>query len=426
MKRIGFLLCTALGISLFVLKRPVGVAVLGFCVLCFLLSACENMLSRKKLFALVSCERSGLKNVDIPLKLTLTGSTGDYSGRLRLKNMLTGQTITKKLSFTISGGKTAVVDITLNSETCGKISANIMSLKAFDLTGLVWKRVKCELKGSVNIMPDAAEIDESEEAMLKEALESDIYSEENEGTDHSEPIGIREYRQGDSYKSVHWKNKKIYNLGYPRFDLYRDYLEKKEQIHSAPDHKKTVLWLPRWTTDDQFEATTFFDYKDFFVKYFTKNSDVQFICRPHPLMFRNFVSSGDMTEEEVAEFKKHFETKNNFILDSDGDYTKSLEAADVIISDYTSLIIEELLMDVPVIYTGSTKHFGKKAKANAVGLYQLDSRKDMNKVLTGLLKGVDPMKAIRHEVAKSIYPDEPMTVGQKMVEALMEDYKEIK
>lgn len=41
-------------------------------------------------------------------------------------------------------------------------------------------------------------------------------------------------------------------------------------------------------------------------------------------------------------------------------------------------------MDVPVIYTGSTKHFGKKAKANAVGLYQLDSKKDMNKVLTGL------------------------------------------
>ncbi|WP_294100617.1 DUF58 domain-containing protein [uncultured Ruminococcus sp.] len=220
MKRLGFLLCTALGISLFVLKRPVGVAVLGFCVLCFLLSACENMLSRKKLFALVSCERSGLKNVDIPLKLTLTGSTGDYSGRLRLKNMLTGQTITKKLSFTISGGKPAVVDITLNSETCGKISADIMSLKAFDLTGLVWKRVKCEVKGSVNIMPDAAEIDESEEAMLKEALESDIYSEENEGTDHSEPIGIREYRQGDSYKSVHWK------LSFRLGDIYvREYGE---------------------------------------------------------------------------------------------------------------------------------------------------------------------------------------------------------
>lgn len=29
-------------------------------------------------------------------------------------------------------------------------------------------------KGSVNIMPDAAEIDESEEAKLKEALESDF------------------------------------------------------------------------------------------------------------------------------------------------------------------------------------------------------------------------------------------------------------
>lgn len=49
-----------------------------------------------------------------------------------------------------------------------------MTLRAFDFTGLTWKKAQCEIKGSVNIMPDAAEIDESEEAKLKEALESDF------------------------------------------------------------------------------------------------------------------------------------------------------------------------------------------------------------------------------------------------------------
>ena len=69
-------------------------------------------------------------------------------------------------------------------------------------------------------MPDAAEIDESEEAKLKETLESDFFSNENEGFDHSEPIGIREYRQGDSYKSVHWK------LSFRLGDIYvREYGE---------------------------------------------------------------------------------------------------------------------------------------------------------------------------------------------------------
>ena len=220
MKRFCFCLCLLAGILLCIFKRPLGIAVTGFCAVLLVLSAGENLLFRKKISAVLSSDGTAVKNKDTRLTLTFTGNSGDYSGKLKLKNMLTGESEIKKLAFSLWGGKPAVIELTVNSTACGKLAAEMTSLKAFDLTGLVWKRVKCEVKGSVNIMPDAAEIDESEHASLKEALESDIYSEENEGTDHSEPIGIREYRQGDSYKSVHWK------LSFRLGDIYvREYGE---------------------------------------------------------------------------------------------------------------------------------------------------------------------------------------------------------
>ena len=93
--------------------------------------------------------------------------------------MLTGQCNDIKVHFIISR-EPAQVDITVKNDTCGKIKAEFLTLRAFDFTGLTWKEAQCEIKGSVNIMPDAAEIDESEEAKLKEALESDFFSNENE------------------------------------------------------------------------------------------------------------------------------------------------------------------------------------------------------------------------------------------------------
>mgnify|MGYP000007718944 CR=1 FL=1 len=78
----------------------------------------------------------------------------------------------------------------------------------------------------------------------REALESDFFSNENEGFDHSEPIGIREYRQGDSYKSVHWK------LSFRLGDIYvREYGEPVtdslciyvEQAEMSPQRIMTAL-----------------------------------------------------------------------------------------------------------------------------------------------------------------------------------------
>jgi len=48
MKRLGFCLCTALGILLFVLKKPIGISVLGLCAVLFVLSGTYKYILEEK------------------------------------------------------------------------------------------------------------------------------------------------------------------------------------------------------------------------------------------------------------------------------------------------------------------------------------------------------------------------------------------
>lgn len=122
MKRLCFCLCTAFGILLFVLKKPIGISVLGLCAVLFVLSVCVNIFLKKKLSATLVSDGTGLKNKDMSLKFIFTGTCGEYSGKLRLRNMLTGQCEDIKVHFIISR-EPAQVDITVKSDTCGKIKA---------------------------------------------------------------------------------------------------------------------------------------------------------------------------------------------------------------------------------------------------------------------------------------------------------------
>lgn len=210
-------------------------------------------------------------------------------------------------------------------------------------------------------------------------------------------------------------SKQIYQFGYPRFDLY-----KNEKHIVDCEHKKTVLWMPRWTTDKSFEATTFFQYKDVIVDFFVSRRNLKIICRPHPLMLRNFVSCGLMSETEVNEFLDLFSTYSNFEYDDSGDYTKSLCRADIIISDFSSLIVEEMVMGVPIIYTGQIKNFEPYMKKLAKCVYTTYNTKELIDILEKLIVGDDPL-AIEREKTKNLLLVNGYECGKHMIDALVED-----
>jgi len=210
--------------------------------------------------------------------------------------------------------------------------------------------------------------------------------------------------------------KKINYLGYPRFDLYYPGNKKKAM------YEKTVLWLPRWSTKEAIEPSTFFQYKDLLIDYFKGHPQYQLICRPHQLMFRNFILSGEMSEKETERFKTVFYNTENFLLDESGDYMAGLIDADIFISDTSSLLIEEFITGKPILFCGNMKHFDREAKRWAKRMYSVRNGEELIYRLGMLLDDIDPDRCLREQFIRENMKLDGKC-GKRIIEFIKEDYK---
>ncbi len=213
---------------------------------------------------------------------------------------------------------------------------------------------------------------------------------------------------------ANWK--KIKFFGYPRFDLHKKIKKEKSE------YKKTVLWLPRWTTNRFVEATTFFKYKDILIDYFKNRPNIRFVCRPHPLMFRNFISTGEMTEQEVDKFKNMFKDTDNFYLDESPDYVKTMVETDIFISDTSSLLVEEFVISKPILFCGIKRHFDRENMRWAKYMYSVSNQQALLESLGKLLNSEDPLKEERKQFIKEHMKADGLA-GERIVHFLIEDYE---
>lgn len=121
--------------------------------------------------------------------------------------------------------------------------------------------------------------------------------------------------------------------------------------------KKTVIWTPRWSTDVYIGGSNFFNYKETIVGLARKYVDVLFIFRPHPLMFNNFIKTGEMTEDEVLQFKSYCQSEKNIVLDESKEYSETFWKSDFLITDLSSVFPEYFVTGKPVIYCHSNAKF---------------------------------------------------------------------
>ena len=119
---------------------------------------------------------------------------------LRVENLHTGERIERLLPL---GQKETA--FTVCPTHCGALRVTAEHLLARDLFGLsVWKcPLRCEATALVLPALFQPEIVLTESAFAM--LDSEEYSAVKPGFDPSETFGIREYRPGDSIKTIHWK-----------------------------------------------------------------------------------------------------------------------------------------------------------------------------------------------------------------------------
>ncbi len=105
----------------------------------------------------------------------------------------------------ISRGETSLID-QISFSDAGNYTIVLKKLRVYDRTGLLHGDSKESSAADIQVMPVLHEVPVQLTAATKNFCgESDVYDGHSAGDDSSELFQIREYREGDQLRDIHWK-----------------------------------------------------------------------------------------------------------------------------------------------------------------------------------------------------------------------------
>lgn len=166
--------------------------------------------------------RGGESTVTLTLRQSRLFATGGVRGKLRITSVVTGETKKVRLKSVYDG-------FPLDTSHCCQYRCSLKRLKIMDLTGLLPMPVKKVESVYVTVVPFPAEPPEHPDWAVSSSLVAKPFS------DASNPYDLREYRTGDTLRSIHWKKSAALDK-----TVVRDTLEPMERIAS--------IWID-WPAD---------------------------------------------------------------------------------------------------------------------------------------------------------------------------------
>lgn len=178
------------------------------------------------------------------------------------------------------------------------------------------------------------------------------------------------------------KKEIVYHFGFPRFDIVN---RERSSVN------KTLLWLPRWTTPKEKgnEQSTFLKYYRCIIDYSIQHPEINVIIRPHPIMFEVYVADGFLTNNDVSNMRSEITNLPNVFLDESESYLDSFKKSDILIADFTSLIVEYFASGKPVIFLGDLSNIDSRYKRIVDSFYNLNEWNGIEKCLNELFNGID-------------------------------------
>lgn len=229
---------------------------------------------------------------------------------------------------------------------------------------------------------------------------------------------IREYFQkiGNNFT-------KQYITGFPRYDNLEQYRNCESALWSLEKSENNfrVIWTPRWCTNEG--NCCFFDYKDNLINLCKLNEKIDFVFRPHPQAFLNWVATGEMTENELAEYKNVYKKLKNANIDESKEYLTTFYSSDCMITDVSSIVAEYFLTGKPIIYCHKIDCFNDFSRKLSEGFYWVHNWDELKQTLEMLQSGKDPLKEKRHELIKeAFYFPEKSSSGEMIKNIIKEDF----
>lgn len=218
---------------------------------------------------------------------------------------------------------------------------------------------------------------------------------------------------------------KILVLGSPKMDVVRQAIKDRKKIPKKWQEKLTNKYVFALDTNCMdFVNREFYEFayieQVFDAARMIPNCAV--IWRPHPLTrisIAHYVPQMlSMYDNYITEIKYKSSRYPNIILDDSSDYLSFFKASDAYISATNSLMAAYTLTDQPIII--SAGKLGSSILLSDEAFYHFyDPSYPWYKIADNLVKGIDPKKDYRHNLASQIYSYTDGTSG-KMI------YQEIK
>lgn len=149
-------------------------------------------------------------------------------------------------------------------------------------------------------------------------------------------------------------NGQVRVLGTPKMDRVISASKAAEKAHSHPWSEQAagrpiILWNPHFSMGEG-GWSTFLTYLEPMVAYAAAHPEMFLLIRPHFRILRDLELAGENGREVAARLFAAATDHRNVAIDTTPDYLESFRAADVMVSDLSSLLTEFFLTGRPLLY----------------------------------------------------------------------------
>ncbi len=210
---------------------------------------------------------------------------------------------------------------------------------------------------------------------------------------------------------IHGKN--AFVSGYPKADAFEGLVKtkhKRKKVIIAPHHSIHGIGL----------QGQFLKFSDLYLSLPQKYPQIDFIFRPHPLLYYTLIQDKYWGEEKTKEYYQKMDSFENCVYDTSSNYYQTFVDSDGIIHDCGSFLPEYLYTENPACYSLRDKkvineYFGTFGKGCLDCYYKAYNEKDIiNYIENVVLKGNDILKEkrdkFRYSFVKYNYPHASKTI----------------
>lgn len=186
--------------------------------------------------------------------------------------------------------------------------------------------------------------------------------------------------------------------GHPKFDRSIKSTLLPNHIAEKAKGKKIVLWTPHFSVGKPATWSTYMLYSEKIFSEVSRRDDLLLLLRPHPLFFRTMIEKKLWTLEEEASFRQKIEDSSNMALHEASEYDDAFSAADALMTDVGSFLLEFLPTTKPILYLHHPDGLGMNDDESLTRvLYTADRDEDIADFFEMLVRGDDALLEARRD-----------------------------